>query len=571
MKRLLLPILTFFFGATSLCAQDFETAQEAVGKMGPGWNLGNTLDAHNGKRMTDIVASETTWGQPVTRPELMKMMKDAGFGAIRVPVTWYPHMNDAGVVDAAWMKRVHEVVDYVINEGMYCVLNVHHDTGADNDSHKSWLKADASVYTNVKTRYENLWRQIANEFKDYGEQLLFEAYNEMLDSHNSWCYASFAASSYSSTSAAASYKAINDYAQSFVNVVRATGGNNAKRNLVVNTYAAACGYGTWSQYLQDPLKKMQLPDDPAGKGHILFQVHSYPNLDNLTSAKKEIDGTITNLKTHLVSKGAPVIIGEWGWTASDGQDYYKDDREKVLDFASYMVKKAKAAGMVPFFWMGLSDGTSRTLPAFTQPDLAETIVKTWRGDDFEGTYPVIDDYELTYKVKYTGDWQELNLVSSSFSLSNYKGIRVLLKKGTNTNAVQIKCYGGNGKEQYGQVTRIPEFTLNFNASTLGTSVSRVTLQTCKGAQEVTVEGAYLIKKDNTEEKLSAFSPFWGCTVELISVPLGIESPAMGNIASDERIFNLQGQQVDVPTTPGIYIKGGKKYYYHPKNSNSWMK
>ena len=117
----------------------FETATEAIAHMKVGWNLGNTLDAHDGANACpDIVRSETMWGQPLTRPALMTMMRDAGFGAIRIPVTWFPHMDNEGKVDEAWMKRVHEVVDYVLDAGLYCVLNVHHDTGA-GDAH--WLHA----------------------------------------------------------------------------------------------------------------------------------------------------------------------------------------------------------------------------------------------------------------------------------------------------------------------------------------------------------------------------------------------------------------------------------------------
>ena len=119
-------------------AQEFESATDAVKNMGVGWNLGNTLDA-NGTGISDVVQSETYWGQPVTQPELITMMKDAGFGAIRVPITWYAHIDGDGNVDAAWMKRVHEVVDYVINAGLYCIINVHHDTGAHDNA---WVIAD---------------------------------------------------------------------------------------------------------------------------------------------------------------------------------------------------------------------------------------------------------------------------------------------------------------------------------------------------------------------------------------------------------------------------------------------
>ena len=135
-------------------AADFETATTAVKHMGLGWNLGNTLEASGHVATTPSdpaywgqqdLSSETYWGQFFTKPELMKMMKRAGFGAIRVPVTWYNHMDADANVNPAWMARVHEVVDYVVNQGMYCIINVHHDTGADGDTFQSWLKADEAI------------------------------------------------------------------------------------------------------------------------------------------------------------------------------------------------------------------------------------------------------------------------------------------------------------------------------------------------------------------------------------------------------------------------------------------
>ena len=157
MAKVFLLIGAFLMMNHQMQAQDFETAAEAVKNMAVGWNLGNTLDSNSGDVNNMWIEKwssrtpkdyETAWGQPVTKPELMKMMKEAGFNAVRVPVTWYPHMeakfqlsgtvwdkenDDIGTtIQTAWMKRVHEVVDYVIGQGMYCILNVHHDTGAAN-------------------------------------------------------------------------------------------------------------------------------------------------------------------------------------------------------------------------------------------------------------------------------------------------------------------------------------------------------------------------------------------------------------------------------------------------------
>ena len=551
---MLTPIIAFADDEISA----FESANDAVKHMKVGWNLGNTLDAHNGQRVTDPKVSEIMWGQPVTTPELMQMMKEVGFGAIRVPVTWYPHMDGNNKVDAAWMKRVHEIVDYVISTGMYCILNVHHDTGADSDNTKSWLKADETVYNQQKARYEYLWQQIAEEFKDYGERLLFESYNEMLDTYDSWCFASFAApGQYNASVATSAYNAINSYAQSFVNTVRATGGNNAKRNLIVNTYGACNGAGTWNSHLQDPLKQMKLPTDIT-EGHIIFQVHAYPNVVSLSSAKDEVNQIFRDLNTYLVQKGAPVVIGEWG--TSNGNDYI-ERRSNVLSFAKYFVEQAKAYNYAPFFWMGLSDGTARSFPAFNQADLVLAILQAYYGSNYNPRLLTEDDFEITsYLVNYNQQWSELNLSSNDISLSTYKAIRLELGETPNSGYYNIKVYGEkDGKEQSSAVSS-QTTTLQFNRNTLGTKSRRITLQYMKtGNSTLNVKKAYLIKNDGTEIE-SRLSPFWGCTMEPQSSkkPSGIVTTTT-NTKKDGAIYNLSGQRVTNPVR-GIYIKDGKKYY-----------
>lgn len=391
-------------------AQTMETAQQAVSKMKVGWNLGNTLDS-NAADTTNMWMEwtpqpipsstyETAWGQPLTTRELIHMFKQAGFNAIRVPVTWYQHMGietkvvvvngeykrywyksqwkKGTKVDAQWMARVKEIVDYVIDEGMYCILNVHHDTGAHN---ASWITASTDSYAQNKERFEGLWTEIATEFRDYDEHLLFEGYNEMLDPYNSWCFASFATSGqYNATVATSAYNAVNSYAQSFVDAVRATGGNNAERNLICNTYAACCGDGTWNSHLTDPLTKMKKPVDTA-KDHLIFEVHFYPDVTNITTTKTNVTTVINRLKSNLQTK-APVIIGEWG--AADGTDRQKYG-QNILAFAKYMVQKAKAADMATFYWMGLSDGADRAVPKWTEKSLAEAILKGYYGDSYDMT------------------------------------------------------------------------------------------------------------------------------------------------------------------------------------------
>lgn len=380
---------------------DFLSAQETVASMGAGWNLGNTLDSNSGaldnmwiEAWTNHTPTdyENAWGQKPATRELIHMMREAGFRSIRVPVTWYPHMGKIEIsiknvdgnyiptwdqstwvgydVDPVWMARVKEVVDYVIAEDMYCILNVHHDTGT---STTHWVVASEENYAQYNERFKSLWNQIATTFKDYDGRLLFEGYNEMTDDANSWCFSSYGTEQhYDANMAASAYSAVNKYAQDFVDVVRATGGNNAKRNLVVNTYAACSGEGSWNSHLQDPLKEMKLPNDSVAD-HLIFQVHYYPYFSTLAEGKKSVDSMLAGLKTYLVSKGAPVIIGEWG-SGEGSKISYASGRTNYLAFAQYFVEQAKSYGMATFYWMGICDGEDRAVPKFTQPDLKDAIV-----------------------------------------------------------------------------------------------------------------------------------------------------------------------------------------------------
>ena len=382
-------------------AQEFEKASDAVVNMRVGWNLGNTLDASSGdtanmwieaytsRRTSDY---ETSWGQPVTGPELFSMFKEAGFNAIRVPVTWYPHMglktkgkiwyktaNPLGrEVDAAWMKRVREIVDYVIGQGMYCILNVHHDTGTANTA---WVVADRDRYRENKERYESLWTQIAREFRDYDEHLLFEAYNEMLDPLGSWGYPSAKADGgYDEKMAASGYDAVNSYAQSFVNAVRATGGNNRYRNLIVNDYAASSCIGDGT-HTKEPFTRFRIPEDSC-RHHLIFELHYYIYLRNLASAKTQSLQLLNELRERFIwSKDSiPVIIGEWGTLDSDEMDVQTDPRyEEFVDWCRYFVQQAKKKKIATFYWMGLSDGKARSVPEWSQPAIKEAIITGYYG------------------------------------------------------------------------------------------------------------------------------------------------------------------------------------------------
>ena len=567
-KRLL-TISMIAASVTTMQAQSFETAQEAVTNMGVGWNLGNTLEAHAKKPNPDIdsywgqegLESENDWGQPNTKPEVFKMMKEAGFGAIRIPVTWYNHMDKDGNVNAEWMARVKQVVDYALAQDLYCIINVHHDTGADEaGKHVSWIKAEGANYEKNKSKFEKLWLQIATEFKDYDQKLLFESYNEMLDKYSSWNYAtSNKSGGYNETEAMDAYKAINDYAQSFVNVVRGTEGNNGVRNLVVNTYGACCG-GKWgsNELPMGPIREMKLPDDVTSN-HLIFQIHSYPGLkpNNLAAIKTQVTTMMSDLKTILAAKGAPVIVGEWGTLDDDSDVNYNNNKTNYLDFCKHFVTEAKNNGIITFYWMGLSDGSNRSLPVFHQPDLAETIVKAYRGSTEGYKYPVRSDIigDIVTVVDFKQVWSEVYLYNKTINTNTYKAIELELDAAPESGVLKFKVYKSNGDGVNVDITSAKS-KMSFT-SAMGNNLQKVTLQCFSNTYQTKVKSAYLVKNDDTKEQLY-LTPFWGCSVDE-TVITAINPIVYGKTNDDNhQIYNLQGLRVGNPQR-GIYIKNGKKY------------
>ena len=346
-----------------------ESAAQAVKNMGIGTNFGNCTDVvamwmnMNRNSVTDF---EKAWGQVPTNKPMVDFLKKNGFNSVRIPVTWFQHMKEDGTVDEAWMNRIQEIVDYVIDNGMYCILNVHHDTGADDENVKHWIKADEANYKENKEKFEYLWTQIATRFKNYDQHLLFEGYNEMLDANNTW----------NAPKSTSSYKGLNGYAQSFVNAVRATGGNNETRNLIISTYAAANG--------DDVLSNLALPSDKVD-GHIAVEVHTYAPWDWFAKGKwdascsKEIANMFTRLNSKFISKGIPCIIGEYGTHGSKSvsKNSSASEIQAAADQAADIVKQAKAYGVATFYWMSIFDGTDRSVPQWTLPTVVEAMKKAY--------------------------------------------------------------------------------------------------------------------------------------------------------------------------------------------------
>lgn len=299
-------------------------AAEIAADIKIGWNLGNTLDCYD---VTWAVKDhETAWGNPKTTKEMIDTVKAAGFNAVRIPVSWTDHITEDGTIDKDWMDRVQEVVDYSMDNDLYTIINVHHDD-------YTWLNPTSSDESAVRAKLVKIWEQIAERFRDYDTKLLFEGMNEprVVGSTYEW-----------TGGTAEEREVINRLLQAFVDTVRASGGKNSARTLIVTTYAASI--------TGEAVNALKVPDD----GNIIVSIHSYApwkfttlefpeETDFTDSGKAEIDKGLDFLYGTFVFNGIPVFICEFG--AEN-----KDNAEERAEYFSYYVEAAAERGIPCFIW-----------------------------------------------------------------------------------------------------------------------------------------------------------------------------------------------------------------------------
>jgi endoglucanase len=312
------------------------TAPELFANLHLGWNLGNSLDVPEG---------ETAWGNPAVTPQLIQAVADAGFDLVRVPVTWslYTGAAPGYVIEASQLSRVAEVVGYVEQAGMHAVINLHHD-GADGLDGVEWLRLvdPSGQVTQANTdavieRFTVMWQQIAAHFADHSSRLLFESMNEIHEGYD--------------TPKAEYSPIINQLNQVFVDVVRESGGNNAKRVLVVP------GYNT---NIDHTIAGFAAPTDPAGQ-RIALSIHFYDpwsfagegatkvwgasNPDSDTWGQEDhVRTQFERLRTTYVEQGIPVLMGEFGAVRNEGFENYR------RYYLEYVTQAAAQAGLLPTYW-----------------------------------------------------------------------------------------------------------------------------------------------------------------------------------------------------------------------------
>ncbi len=300
------------------------SATEFINRMNVGWNLGNSFDSKCDRKSRGYDANpkqELNWGNPYVTKELIDYVASCGFNTIRIPVSWYYNTgvdeNGRLRVGKQWLARVKEVVDYAMANNMYVILNSHHDqpifyAGTSDENMQQVLAAAKS-----------LWTDVAAYFRDYDEHLIFESFNEIDNVARSWNYSDLAA------------EQMNVMNQVFVNAVRATGGNNATRILMVPTLLD----GTASNVLN----AFRMPADTVAD-RIVVQVHTYTKRFD-----RSIEPPFARLEAFSMRIGAPIVIGECGTTNTYPLPALRDEN------ASNFVARAAAHGIKCIWWDNGSD------------------------------------------------------------------------------------------------------------------------------------------------------------------------------------------------------------------------
>ena len=307
-----------------------------------GWNLGNTFDASNCNWLDDPLKYETAWCGAMTTKELILELKNSGFNTIRVPVSWHNHIDENHQIDEAWLNRVQEVVDWIYEEDMYIILNIHHDDD------KNYMYPSYDCLDSSKKYLTDIWTQLATRFADYDTHLIFETMNEprQVGTDIEWWVPDTNAAN-----AVEAFDCINQMNQTAVDTIRSVNsGHNTERYIMVPAYCASAEFALAGGF--------EMPEDTlaTAENRLILSVHAYTpynfalNRDGTadfdiskTSSTTDIDSFMRRLYTKFTAVGKPVVIGEFG--ALD-----KGNTESRTQYAAYYIAMARHYGLTAAWW-----------------------------------------------------------------------------------------------------------------------------------------------------------------------------------------------------------------------------
>jgi len=321
-----------------------------VAAMQPGTNIGNTLDA---------IPDETAWGNPPISEALLDHLRAQGFKSIRLPITWSNRHGPAPsyTIDPVFLSRVRQVVDWALARGFYVMINLHHDSW-------QWINTYPTDRTNVRNRYIALWTQIAAAFRNHSQKLLFESINEP----------QFAGTS----DDAQNYQLLHELNTEFVRVVRASGGGNSNRLLVLPTLHTNADQGRLDA-LRTSFAQLNDPN-------LIATIHFYGfwpfsvNVAGFTRYNAEVEqdlvGTFERTRNTLVANGIPVILGEYLLLSLDYTRPGILQPGEVLKFFEALGFHARTKNITTMLWEA---GTilNRQQLQWRDPELMALVKASW--------------------------------------------------------------------------------------------------------------------------------------------------------------------------------------------------
>jgi hypothetical protein len=556
------------------------TAQQVASQMKVGWNVGNSLEA---------ICGENAWGNPNISQTLINSVKAAGFNTVRIPVSWDCHATN-GVIDPNWLARVKQVVDYSMNANMYAIINIHWDNG--------WLDnhINAADQSAIIAKQKNYWTQIANYFKNYNERLVFAGSNEPpADDANEMSI-------------------LLSYHQAFIDAVRATGGNNSSRTLIIQ--------GPSTSYdLTNSLMNTMPTDQIANR--LMVEIHYYtpwqfcgltsdadwgsafyywgngnhstiePGRNSTWGEESEVDRGLGLLKTKFVDKGIPVLVGEFGAIKRDNPADMAKHVASRQAFNKYVVSASLSRGMVPVYWdNGAPDFGlfNRSTGAITDQGVVNAIMQGAGGSPATGIVTIknratgllIDGMGRTSagstcgQYASSGSWNQMWILEASGGYVYIKNRNTGLYidgRGNTTNGSYVGQWSSvvSNNLQWQQETTGGYVKFKNRATGLyldgmgrtanGSDLGQWSSSTSNNQQwTVSTVNARVSTHQETEEDelsdLNAFpNPFTSTITVLVQEPKKVKSIALYDLAG-RQVEILEGGQVAAKQSMGALLQRG---------------
>lgn len=372
-KKKILPIIAAMTAAVSCfigCSASGEkmrdmSTMEIVQDMGLGINLGNTFESCGSWISPNGVANyETGWGSPIITQDMIIGYKNCGFDTLRVPVAWSNMIGEDYTINPEYLTRVRQVVDWALESDLYVIMNIHWDGGWFEGFGKDDEKDECM------RKYERIWTQLTDAFKDYGDKLIFESLNE------EGCWDAVWNRYSGEGDKEKAYGLLNEMNQKFVDIVRNSGGNNTKRHLLI------AGYATDIVNTCDEAYKM--PNDPEGRCAVSVHYYTPATFAILErdadwgKAKtewgseadyEELNKYMDMMKETFVDKGIPVIIGEYGTSTKNKTP------EMIRKYLSSVCEAGYTRGMCPVLWDITDVFYKRSEAKFIDPELLNELME----------------------------------------------------------------------------------------------------------------------------------------------------------------------------------------------------